>query len=685
MLGRFGKQTKTVKRATNAGFAQACNDGAAMAHGDYLVFLNNDTIPQPGWLDALVRYADVHPQAAIVGAKLVYPNNTIQHAGVVICQDRYPRHIYARFPANHPAVTKSRQFQIVTAACMLVRRAAFKALHGFDLAFRNGFEDVDLCLRAGAADLEVHYCADSLLCHFESVSPGRFANDGSNVALYRERWMARVKPDDLRYYVEDQLLNLSYEGSFPIHCQISPLLATVNGHQRKKELEMVLQERTRQIQDLTRENVRLRLEVGNSARKSEVLEYESLRKRIGEEVELAIPRNASVLVISKGDNRLLELNGRAAAHFPQSASGGYAGYHPANSAEATEHLQELCKQGAEYLLIPKPFDWWLTHYADFAKHLQTHATLVQSRTDTCVTYCLKRIALERPPVHARVVALLAVHNEERFIGNCLRDLIGQGIQVYLIDNDSTDNTVELARPWLDHGLIAIETLARNGSFSLQRILHRKEQLASDLEANWFLQLDADEIHRAPMPGWTLPEAFAAVERAGYNTVNFREFTFVPTAEAPDHDHADYQRTMRWYYAFLPRCPWGVRAWRKQANPVDLASSGGHRLRFSGQALFPEHFLMKHYQFLSVDHALKKYGARRYDAGELAMGMHGGRDGWRNRFGPDELLNLPARAELLEWRQDHVLDGRQPWSVHHLERAAQPLQSRGCLAQMEITR
>src|ERR1041385_2308293 len=64
----------TIRHETNTGFAKACNDGAVAASGEYLIFLNNDTIPQPGWLDALVRHADAHPQAAVVGAKLLYPN-----------------------------------------------------------------------------------------------------------------------------------------------------------------------------------------------------------------------------------------------------------------------------------------------------------------------------------------------------------------------------------------------------------------------------------------------------------------------------------------------------------------------------------------------------------------------------------------------------------------------------------
>src|SRR5439155_17167350 len=103
----------------NGGFAAACNDGVAAAEGDELVFLNNDTIPTKGWLDAMLAYAKDRPRVAVVGSKLLFPNDTVQHAGVIICQDGNPRHLYTGFPADHPAVNRSRRLQAVTAACML--------------------------------------------------------------------------------------------------------------------------------------------------------------------------------------------------------------------------------------------------------------------------------------------------------------------------------------------------------------------------------------------------------------------------------------------------------------------------------------------------------------------------------------------------------------------------------------
>src|SRR5258708_3605475 len=82
LLASLAGRLKVMAHSINEGFATSCNHGAAVASGEFLVFLNNDTIPKPGWLDALVHYAEAHPQVSVVGSKLVYPDNTIQHAGV---------------------------------------------------------------------------------------------------------------------------------------------------------------------------------------------------------------------------------------------------------------------------------------------------------------------------------------------------------------------------------------------------------------------------------------------------------------------------------------------------------------------------------------------------------------------------------------------------------------------------
>jgi GT2 family glycosyltransferase len=259
LLARYGARIRVLRPDSNGGFARACNVGAAAANGEYLVFLNNDTLPHPDWLDALVRYATRH-SAAVVGSKLLYPNETIQHAGVVIGQNRAPHHIYRGFPADHPAVNVSRRYQIVTGACMLVRRLIFEQCGGFDTAYLNGHEDVDLCLRLGELGHEVHYCHESVLTHLESVSRGFITRqDWTNARIYKQRWQARVQPDDLRYYVEDGLLRLGYRFSHPFDISVDPLLANVANDARDRLSDQLLATRARQVNELQYDNTLLSL------------------------------------------------------------------------------------------------------------------------------------------------------------------------------------------------------------------------------------------------------------------------------------------------------------------------------------------------------------------------------------------------------------------------------------------
>lgn len=261
LLASYGDKIRVITHATNSSFAVGCNDGAAAAGGEFVIFLNNDTLPQAGWLGALVQCADQHPRAAVVAGKLVFPNGTIQHAGMVICQDKQPRHHYLGLPEDHPAVSYQRRYQIVAGAAMLVRRNLFVESGGFDIAFRNGYEDVDLCLRLGEMGHEVYYCPDSWLYHFEGVSEGRFAHEDMNLRVYLSRWGARVQPDDVQTFLQDKLLGIEYRAHYPLSFLISPYLGTVNEAERTQEMDKLLADRTQQVYDLLKENIALRVKV----------------------------------------------------------------------------------------------------------------------------------------------------------------------------------------------------------------------------------------------------------------------------------------------------------------------------------------------------------------------------------------------------------------------------------------
>jgi GT2 family glycosyltransferase len=106
--------------------------------------------------------------------------------------------------------------------------------------------------------------------------------------------------------------------------------------------------------------------------------YEREAEHLREAVKAAVPAGATVLVISRGDDALLELNGRRALHFPQDDSGGWAGHHPADSDEAIGHLELLRSGGAEYLVVPPTYRWWLSHYEGLRQHLDSRYEVVVS-------------------------------------------------------------------------------------------------------------------------------------------------------------------------------------------------------------------------------------------------------------------------------------------------------------------
>lgn len=262
MLASFRERVRVIRNDTALGFAGACNAGVAAARHDLLVLLNNDTIPIEGWLQAVVAHALEHPAAAVVGVKLIFPNETIQHAGVVFGIDREPHHIYAGFPRDHPSTSISRRYQVVTAASALFRRGPWLELGGLDTDYRNGWEDVDYCMRAGEAGYEIRYCAESVVYHFESATRDLFsATERENRALFASRWRDKVVPDDFGYYQQDGLFNVIYGARCPIQISVSPLLAGVQTGENDRLADRILYDRARQVMILLRNNIVMNVRV----------------------------------------------------------------------------------------------------------------------------------------------------------------------------------------------------------------------------------------------------------------------------------------------------------------------------------------------------------------------------------------------------------------------------------------
>jgi GT2 family glycosyltransferase len=227
--------------------------------------------------------------------------------------------------------------------CLALRRRTYQRLGAIDEQFRIGmFEDVDYSERARAAGLRVVCAPDVFVHHFGSASFGVLAAAGEFGSLFHE-----------------------------------------NRRRWEAKWNRAWHPPSR------RPNPR----------------NEELRFAIGQAVRQWTPRNATIAVVSKGDDELiglLEQSGRRAWHFPQMAAGTYAGHHPADSTAILTDLQALRARGTDYLLIPSTSSWWLDHYREFAKQVACDEHQIMNHPDICAIYTLKEPEnhpVTCPPTH----------------------------------------------------------------------------------------------------------------------------------------------------------------------------------------------------------------------------------------------------------------------------------------------
>ena len=258
----------------------------------------------------------------------------------------------------------------------------------------------------------------------------------------------------------------------------------------------------------------------------------------------------------------------------------------------------------------------------------------------------------------RIVALLSIRNEALYLEKCLDHLYQQGIEVCIIDNGSTDNSLEIAKSFKDRGVFHIETYSYNGYFDFAGLLCRKEKLASEIDADWFIHHDADEIREAPASFSNLYQAIFAVDKQGYNAINFDEFVFIPTDDNERNEGKDFVKNMKHYYFFEPRPLRRINAWKKTSSPINIVDSGGHQVVFANRKIFPENFILKHYIGLSLSYLNSKYSQRVHSEENVKSGLHG----WRAKFS-EYRLNLPATKNLNFHFEDSKWDKTDPKTEH----------------------
>ncbi len=190
LAGLKDERVRVILNERNLGYATANNRAAAVARGEFLALLNNDLVLPRRWLEPmLAAHASFHGRAGLIGnVQIDAVAGTVDHAGIIVNMTGKPMHARSLPNALSRALHPVQVVPAVTGACMIIERALWQQLGGFDDSYVNGGEDIDLCFRARAQSRVNAVALRSVVRHHISSSPGRKIRDEQNSFRLALRW-----------------------------------------------------------------------------------------------------------------------------------------------------------------------------------------------------------------------------------------------------------------------------------------------------------------------------------------------------------------------------------------------------------------------------------------------------------------------------------------------------------------
>lgn len=279
-------------------------------------------------------------------------------------------------------------------------------------------------------------------------------------------------------------------------------------------------------------------------------------------------------------------------------------------------------------------------------------------SDLCQSIVTSKIRLnEMSYKQLKVTAIVAIRNGAFYFSRLCQHARTNGFSLAVIDNQSEDNLQQLIKQNLD----VIETsvmLSYDGKFDLVKQLEAKASVAKNLDADWIIHLDVDELLFSNTKDETLQVTLSRIHDAGFNAVNFDEFVFLPIQRLKPYNAKNYH-TMNWYYFFEPKPNRLIRAFHNTLTTQ--VTSGGHNVE-GDLKLYSESMIMRHYMFENRRHAQTKYRHRIYSEQDLEKKFHRNRTLLQNK----ELFLPPKKLLLCAPKSAWSLDKSDPKATHFWE-------------------
>jgi GT2 family glycosyltransferase len=357
ILKRYEGRLRWVSEKDN-GQTHAINKGIQATSGDIIAWINSDDVYYPGAVQAAIDYFDEHPDVDVVygDANFIDEHDNVTQA--------YP--------------TEDWNLDRFKDSCFICQPATF---------FRRRVVE-----RFGLPDERLHFCMDYDFWLRLAKGGAKFAHLKQTLAGARMYATNKTLGQSEKIHLEVLETHRRLFGRVPdrwftnyAHMVLAKRGTTAPGSMSGQlglawmAYALSLQWNGEVSQEIEARLALMETKFGGG--------YKVLRTHVRETVERRTPVGARAIVISKGDPALLEFTDRSGQHFPQSDDGGYAGFHPASSADAIARLDALMDKGLEYLVIPQTAFWWLEYYGEFAAYLREGHEVI-ARNAHCIIYRL---------------------------------------------------------------------------------------------------------------------------------------------------------------------------------------------------------------------------------------------------------------------------------------------------------